>query len=258
MSAFINNDTPEEQAADNISENCKNKSELAYVNRMKSKYGDDKWMWKVEYTEEDCYLADMHREWLYKRGGAYPTFNTYENHGYPLDDDEKYEEYDDEEYEEDQKEKIENEEDKFVFFMKAFYGSDDWCWLVKGTEKDGPVAVKYRKIMYEKGLATMANNDEESKKICRRPGFRDTFALLEKAVKEDELEAANIEKTNQIEKEKKKQEDKIHYKMQGLYGNEWWWAVVNTEHDCELAVEHRRLDREKFREEDEQRRRDNF
>jgi hypothetical protein len=32
----------------------------------------------------------------------------------------------------------------------------------------------------------MASDNEESKKICRRPGFRDTFALLEKAVKEDE------------------------------------------------------------------------
>ena len=55
MSAFINNDTPEEQSADNMSEICENESELAYVNRMKCKYGDERWMWAVEYTEEDCY-----------------------------------------------------------------------------------------------------------------------------------------------------------------------------------------------------------
>jgi len=197
MSAFINNTNKkaqEEETPINMSEICENESELAYVNRMKCKYGDERWMWAVEYTEDDCYLADMHREWLYNRGGAYPTFDIYENHGYPLDDDEEYEE--DEEYLKDQEEdtvataspeeKTETEAEKSVFFMRAFYGSDDWCWLVKGTSKDGPIAVKYRKIMYEKCAAIMASDNEESKKICRRPGFRDTFALLEKAVKEDE------------------------------------------------------------------------
>jgi hypothetical protein len=133
MSAFINNTNKkaqEEETPINMSEICENESELAYVNRMKCKYGDERWMWAVEYTEDDCYLADMHREWLYNRGGAYPTFDIYENHGYPLDDDEEYEE--DEEYLKDQEEdtvataspeeKTETEEEKSVFFMRAFYG----------------------------------------------------------------------------------------------------------------------------------------
>jgi len=54
-----------------------NQSELAHVERMKSKYGDE-WYWYVENTEEeDCYLANIYREWFYKRG-VHPDFNIHD------------------------------------------------------------------------------------------------------------------------------------------------------------------------------------
>ena len=51
--------------------------ELEHVNRMKQKYGETDWMWYVEDTEDDCRIAEMHRQWQFNRGVS-PDFNIHE------------------------------------------------------------------------------------------------------------------------------------------------------------------------------------
>ena len=48
--------------------------ELEHVNQMKQKYGETDWMWYVEDTEDDCRIAEMHRQWEFNRGVS-PDFN---------------------------------------------------------------------------------------------------------------------------------------------------------------------------------------
>lgn len=55
--------------------------ELKHVEQMKDQYGEQNWMWYVMDTENDCRIAEMHRNWLYNKGVP-PDFDIREEEEY--------------------------------------------------------------------------------------------------------------------------------------------------------------------------------
>ena len=121
----------------------RDKEEKEYLDQMKEMYGSDMWMWFVEDTENDCYLADMHRQWLYKKGIP---------HDFDIYDDEQREHYyrkDEDGNQEEKEEEEEERENAYVYEMHQKYGGQ-WCWTVENTEDDSSIAEKHRRWVDEK------------------------------------------------------------------------------------------------------------
>jgi hypothetical protein len=72
MSAFIQMNDSQSSIEDKGKE-CKIQ-EMNHVNNMISVYGVENWIWFVMNTEDDCRIADMRRQWFYRRGVP-PDFN---------------------------------------------------------------------------------------------------------------------------------------------------------------------------------------
>ena len=102
MSAFIQmNDS---QSSIDVEEDTIN--EIAHVDAMIALYGVENWMWYVKDTDNDCRIADMRRQWFYRKGVSI-DFNIH---------DFKEEELEEEELEEEELEEEELEEEELENF----------------------------------------------------------------------------------------------------------------------------------------------
>jgi hypothetical protein len=107
----------------------KKEEELKHVEKMKLKYGEQNWMWYVMDTDNDCQIADVHRNWLYNKGVP-PDFDIRNEEQIQI------------------AEEIANAneyEDFYVSNMLKDYGYD-WSWLVVDTKDDCEIAKEHRQI----------------------------------------------------------------------------------------------------------------
>jgi len=120
----------------------RDKEDQEHVDKMKTTYGPDMWMWFVEGTVNDCELAAVHRNWLHKKG--FPE-------DFDIHDDEQREHYygKNEKTKQEEKEEEQEEENAYVYQMYQKYGGQ-WCWTVENTKDDSSVAEKYRRWVDDK------------------------------------------------------------------------------------------------------------
>ena len=113
--------------------------ELEHVNKMKQKYGETDWMWYVKDTEDDCRIAEMHRQWEINRGVS-PDFNIHDTRHsincrcqYCKED--FLREIEAAEAWENSEEKKMEDENRYVISMLKKYG-DNWQCAVIDTEDE--------------------------------------------------------------------------------------------------------------------------
>jgi hypothetical protein len=127
----------------NITSTSENEGlELKHVDQMKDQYGEQNWMWYVMDTENDCRIAEMHRNWLYNKGVP-PDFDIREEEYQDLTEDEIAREIEYSDAYENSDEKKKEDERVYIFKMFKKYG-EDWEWAVIDTDEDSHLAKKYR------------------------------------------------------------------------------------------------------------------
>ena len=210
----------------------RDKEDQERVDKMKSTYDPDMWIWFVEGTVNDCELAAVHRRWLHKKGFPedFDIHDDAQRELYYGKYDEKEEDGNHEQEEKEPKKELstleylkvnygsgKEFEKKYVQWMRDLYDDlDDWCYCVRGTSNDCYVARQYRKEMYER--------------LAKNPGKNiNTLDALKKALKKDEED----------EEQEKEKENAYVYQMHQKYGGQWCWTVENTKDDSSIAEKHR-------------------
>jgi hypothetical protein len=123
--------------------------------------------------------------------------------------------------------------------MKDIYGPEQWMWFVEGTEDDCSLAERHRQFLFKQGFHPDFNiYDDEQRKYY--------YGNYEGEEEEEEDAYDEVFARYQEERalnEKKRNEKTLYVqKMEGLYGKQWFWCVIKTEHDCDIAKEYRDLD----------------
>ena len=154
----------------------KKEEELKHVEKMKLQYGEQNWMWRVMDTDNDCQIADTHRNWLYNKGVP-PDFNINNEQCNKMiefyneeDKDISHEEWLEQIQIAEELANAKEYEDFYVLNMLKEYG-DEWPWLVVDTEDDCEIAKEHRQL--NRGVTYKSNkvysrefydNDEEYEK----------------------------------------------------------------------------------------------